>query len=164
MFSFTQRVDGTDISTLQHPSLRSRDIHRISADHNTILEGENVLAASIENSSPHRQSFMHLCRSAPHVLSINIDSVTLVERIRQSRWSSVWICRVDDEEKLRIMKFVSEVHSGMILHELYMYEVVLKECSLVPVCYGVFQWPTGGWFGFLLEDVGDNLEKIYGPE
>ncbi|KAK0447175.1 hypothetical protein EV421DRAFT_187452 [Armillaria borealis] len=52
----------------------------------------------------------------------------------------------------------------MVLRELYMYEAVLRECSLIPVCYGVFQRPAGGWFGFLLEDVGDNLEKIYGPE
>lgn len=97
----------TNAMTLQHPFLRSRDINRISVDHNTLLDGENILAASTEHSGLHRQSFMHLCRSAPHVPSINVDSVTLVEPIQQSRWSGVWRCRINDEEKMRIMKFVS---------------------------------------------------------
>ncbi|KAK0454304.1 hypothetical protein EV421DRAFT_1729522 [Armillaria borealis] len=50
----------------------------------------------------------------------------------------------------------------MIWREFYMYEVVLKECSLVPMFHGMFQRPAGGWFAFCLEDVGDNLEKTYG--
>ncbi|KAK0227651.1 hypothetical protein IW262DRAFT_1346441 [Armillaria fumosa] len=62
------------------------------------------------------------------------------------------------------MKLVARVHAAMVLRELYMYEVALKDCPLIPVCYGVFCRPDGGWFGFLLEDVGDNLEDIYGME
>ncbi|PBK63954.1 hypothetical protein ARMSODRAFT_522267 [Armillaria solidipes] len=97
----------TNAMSLQHPFLRSRDINRISVDHNTLLDGQNILAASTEHSGLHRQSFVHLCRSAPHVPSINVDSVTLVEPIQQSRWSGVWRCRINDEEKMPIMKFVS---------------------------------------------------------
>ncbi|KAK0214300.1 hypothetical protein IW262DRAFT_266938 [Armillaria fumosa] len=62
------------------------------------------------------------------------------------------------------MKLVSECHSEMVLRELYMYEVVLKGCSLVPQFYGTFQRPAGGWFGFILENVGDSLEDVYSSE
>ncbi|PBK63948.1 hypothetical protein ARMSODRAFT_1088300 [Armillaria solidipes] len=150
----------TNAMILQHPYLRSSDIHRISIHRN----GENIPATSNEDSSRpslHRESIVHLCRCAPHIPSTNVGTVTLVERISESRWSTVWRCRVDDDEKLRIIKFVPEVHSTMILRELYMYEVALKGCSLVPKFYGVFYRPVGGWFGFLLEDVGENLEKVH---
>ncbi|KAK0460617.1 uncharacterized protein EV420DRAFT_1762828 [Desarmillaria tabescens] len=161
--SLSLRV-ATNAMILQHPCLRSDDIHRIYADRDTLLDGQSILAARTKDSSlpPSQQSFMHLCRCAPRIPSIDVDAVTLVERVGANRWSSVWRCRVNDEEKLHIMKFVSEVHSNMVLRELYMYEVALKDCSLVPMCYGIFQRPVGGWFGFLLEDVGDNLEEIYG--
>ncbi len=144
---------------LHHPYLRTSDIHRISIHRN----GENIPATSSEDSRPslQRESIMHLCRCAPHIPSTNVCTVTLVERISESRWSTVWRCRVDGDEKLRIIKFVPEVHSTMILRELYMYEVALKGCSLVPKFYGVFYRPVGGWFGFLLEDVGENLEKVH---
>ncbi|KAK0493340.1 hypothetical protein EDD18DRAFT_1333732 [Armillaria luteobubalina] len=40
----------------------------------------------------------------------------------------------------------------------------IMNCPFIPVCYGVFHRPAGGWFGFVLEDVGDNLEDVYGTE
>ncbi len=105
---------------------------------------------------------MNLCRYAPRIPFTNVDTVALVDEIAVSRWSSVWRCRVEGDDKLRIMKLVLTLHSAMVLRELYIYEVALKDCSLVPVCYGVLQRPTGGWLGFLLEDVGDTLEETYG--
>ncbi|KAK0205580.1 hypothetical protein DFS33DRAFT_780179 [Desarmillaria ectypa] len=40
----------------------------------------------------HRQSFMRLCRRVPHIPSVNVDMVILVDGIRAhlSGWSSVW--------------------------------------------------------------------------
>ncbi|PBK63953.1 hypothetical protein ARMSODRAFT_1023587 [Armillaria solidipes] len=146
----------TNAMILQHPWLRSSDIHRISVH----LNSENIPTAS--RHLLRRESFMHLCRCAPRIPSTTVDTVTLVDEIVVSLWSSVWRCRVEVDDKLRIMKLVPRLHSAMVLRELYIYEVALKDCSLVPVCYGVFQRPAGGWFGFLLEDVGDTLEETYG--
>ncbi len=89
---------------------------------------------------------MNLCRYAPRIPSTNVDTVALVDEIACSLWSSVWRCRVEGNNKLRIMKLVPTLHSVMVLRELYIYEVALKDCSLVPVCYGVLQRPAvAGW-------------------
>ncbi len=101
---------------------------------------------------------------APLIISTHVDMVTLVDQLRASRWSSIYTCRVEDDDKLHIMKLVSELHSVMVLRELYMYEVALKNSSLVPKFYGMFQRPVAGWFGFLLENVGDSLDEVYGPD
>ncbi|KAK0229979.1 hypothetical protein EDD85DRAFT_957105 [Armillaria nabsnona] len=146
----------TNAMILQHPWLCSSDIHCIFVHRNS----EDIPAVS--RPLVCRESFMNLSRCAPRLPSTNIDTVALVDEIAVSRWSCVWSCRVEGDEKLRIMKLVPIRHSAMVLCELYIYEVALKDCSLVPVCYGVFQRPAGGWFGFLLEDVGDTLEETYG--
>lgn len=86
--------------------------------------------------------------------------VTLVERIRATRWSSIYTCRVEDDDKLHIVKIVSELHSVMVLRELYIYEVVLKDSSLAPKFYGMFQTLLASWFQLLLENVGDSLGEV----
>lgn len=58
------------------------------------------------------------------------------------------------------MKIVSELHSVMVLRELYMYEVVLKDSSLAPKFYGMFQTLLASWFQLLLENVGDSLGEV----
>ncbi|KAK0470663.1 hypothetical protein IW261DRAFT_1003243 [Armillaria novae-zelandiae] len=146
---------------LHYPWLKCSDIHRIS-----VIDPPNIPPAKsltpLKRSSSLLKSQYLL--QAPRFPSTNVDVVTLVDEIRISRWSSVWKCRVEGDAKLRIMKLVGRVHVSMVLRELYMYEVALKNCPLIPVCYGVFQRPDGGWFGFLLEDVGDNLEEAYGMD
>ncbi|KAK0194689.1 hypothetical protein F5146DRAFT_1037109, partial [Armillaria mellea] len=130
----------TNAMISQHPYLLSSDIHRIFV----LRKAENTRATSSEGPRPslHGESIMHLYRRASHIPSTNVCAVTLVERISEGRWSSVWRCRVEGDEKLRIIKFVPEVHTTMILRELYMF-------------YGVFYRPVGGW------NVGENLEKVH---
>ncbi|PBK86523.1 hypothetical protein ARMGADRAFT_1169003 [Armillaria gallica] len=105
---------------------------------------------------------LQLCRRAPHIRTKTPETVTLLNQIQASRWSTVWTCRAEGRDEPFVIKLVPEARSDMIWREFYMYEVVLKECSLVPRFYGMFQRPAGGWFAFCLEDVGDNLEKLYG--
>ncbi|KAK0473899.1 hypothetical protein IW261DRAFT_660469 [Armillaria novae-zelandiae] len=149
----------TNAMILHQPWLKCSDIHRIS-----VIDLQSIPAA--QNSTPLTSSPSLLqtryLRRAPHFPSPNVDVVTLVDEISVNRWSSVWKCRVEGDAKLRIMKLVGRGHSAMVLRELYMYEVAFKDCPLTPVCYGVFHRPAGGWFGFLLADVGDNLEEVYG--
>ncbi|KAK0449541.1 uncharacterized protein EV420DRAFT_1766945 [Desarmillaria tabescens] len=156
----------TNAMVLQHPWLRSSDIHH------SFRDPQNIPTASHKNSGLmmedpllsllQQQSLVQLCRRSPHVPSTNLKVVTLVSQIRVSRWSTVWKCCTESREEPFIIKLVSETHSDMIWKEFYMYEVVLKECPLLPRFYGMFQRPVGGWFAFYLEDVGDNLETMYG--
>ncbi|KAK0237571.1 hypothetical protein EDD85DRAFT_789728 [Armillaria nabsnona] len=88
----------------------------------------------------------------------NVSDEAQKSGIPVSRWSSIYTCHVKGNNKLHIMKLVAELHSVMILCKLYMYEMALRDCSLVSRFYGMFQRPVGGWFGFLLENVGDSLE------
>ncbi|KAK0184907.1 kinase-like domain-containing protein [Armillaria mellea] len=158
----------TNAMTLRHPWLNCSDIHRIALVGHSARPPSNVQRVkgsipskkSLSTSPPHLRNLLR----APRIPSTNIDTVTLVERIRVGRWSSIYTCRVESEDKLCIMKLVEERHSEMVLRELYMYDAVLKGCSLVPQFYGAFQRPAGGWFGFLLENVGDSLEDVYGSE
>ncbi len=152
---------------LRHPWLNCSDIRRISVIGHP---GLRLFSNSQKNSTPLMRSPSpspihprNLLR-APCIPSTTVNTVTLVERIRASRWSSIYTCRVGGDDKSCIMKLVSELHSVMVLRELYMYEVALKDCSLVPRFYGMFQRPAGGWFAFLLEDVGDSLEEVYGSD
>ncbi|KAK0482026.1 hypothetical protein EDD18DRAFT_1202448 [Armillaria luteobubalina] len=161
----------TNAMMLRHPWLDCSDVHRItlvghppqplSNVRNTpALKGPIPSTNSLSTSPPQLRDLLR----APRIPSTNIDTVTLVEQIRVSEWSSIYTCRVEGQDKLCIMKLVSECHSEMILREMYMYDVVLKGCSLVPQFYGTFQRPAGGWFGFLLENVGDSLEDVYSSE
>ncbi|KAK0478000.1 kinase-like domain-containing protein [Armillaria luteobubalina] len=161
----------TSAMMLRHPWLDCSDVHRIvlvghppqplSNVQNTLaVKGPIPSTKPLSTSPPQLRNL--LC--APRIPSTNIDTVTLVEQIRVGKWSSVYTCRVEGEDKLCIMKLVSECHSEMILREMYMYNVVLKGCSLIPQFYGTFQRPAGGWFGFLLENVGDSLEDVYSSE
>ncbi|KAK0432165.1 uncharacterized protein EV420DRAFT_1772379 [Desarmillaria tabescens] len=147
---------GTNAMILQHPWLNCSDIHRISIIGNP---PQRLLNLDVQNILAPRNL---IC--APRIPSIDVNTVTLLEQIRASRWSSIYTCHLEGADKLCIMKLVSERHSEMVLRELYMYEVVLKGCSLVPQFYGTFQRPAGGWFGFLLENVGESLEDVYGSE
>ncbi|KAK0460630.1 uncharacterized protein EV420DRAFT_1533223, partial [Desarmillaria tabescens] len=155
----------TNAMILHHPWLSCSDIHRISVTglQNIPAANNSIALTKYISLSPLQPRCL---LRAPHIPSTNIDVVTLIERISASRWSIVWRCRVQGgDDKSRIMKLVARVHSAMILRELYMYEVALKDsCYLIPACYGVFQRPAGGWFGFLLEDVGDSLEEVYGMD
>ncbi|KAK0229978.1 hypothetical protein EDD85DRAFT_126609 [Armillaria nabsnona] len=157
----------TNAMILRHPWLNCSDIRRISVIGHP---GLRLFSNSQKNSTPLMKSPSpspihprNLLR-APCIPSTTVNTVTLVERIRASRWSSIYTCRVGGDDKLFIMKLVSELHSVMVLRELYMYEVALKDCSLVPRFYGMFQRPAGGWFTFLLENVGDSLEEVYGSD
>ncbi|KAK0470370.1 uncharacterized protein EV420DRAFT_110267 [Desarmillaria tabescens] len=162
----------TNTMTLQHPWLRSSDIHRISVSQHPVqpsVDIQNTPTASSDSgfvmksfplSLLPQPSLLQLCRSAPRILSTSPDVVTLVSQIRASRWSTVWEDRADDREELFIIKLVPDAHTNMIWREFYMYEVVLKECSLVPRFYGMFQRPVGGWFAFCLEDVGDWRKRM----
>ncbi|KAK0449543.1 uncharacterized protein EV420DRAFT_773976 [Desarmillaria tabescens] len=163
---------GTNAMILQHPWLNCSDIHRISIIGNP---SQRLFRCSDHPSSEELRSLDETTLTvlplqprnllgAPHIPSTHVDTVILLEQIRASRWSSIYSCRVEGADKKCIMKLVSECHSEMVLRELYMYEVVLKGCSLVPQFYGTFQRPAGGWFGFLLENVGESLEDVYGSE
>ncbi|KAK0447177.1 hypothetical protein EV421DRAFT_187600 [Armillaria borealis] len=162
----------TNAMVLQHPWLNCSDIHRIYVIGHPGLQSLSNIQKNLaqKNPAPLTKSLSPspmqprnlLC--APRIPSATVNTVTLVERIRASRWSSIYTCRVEDDEKLRIMKLVSELLSVMVLREVYMYEIALKDCSLVPRFYGMFQRPVGGWFGFLLENVGDSLEEVYGSD
>ncbi|KAF8963854.1 hypothetical protein BDZ97DRAFT_954656 [Flammula alnicola] len=161
----------TNAMILQHPWLNCTDVHRISVIRQTpqplsavqntpAVKGSSSLTKSLSPSPLQPRNLLR----APRIPSTNVDTVTLVEQIQTSRWSSIYTCRVEGDDRLCIMKLVSEVHSIMVLRELYMYEVALKDCSLIPRFYGMFQRPLGGWFGFLLENVGDSLEEVYGSD
>ncbi|KAK0468619.1 hypothetical protein IW261DRAFT_1518443 [Armillaria novae-zelandiae] len=161
----------TNAMMLRHPWLNCSDVHRIdlvchppqplsNVPNTTAMKGAIPSTRSLSTSPPQLRNLLR----APRIPSTNIDTVTLVEQVRVGRWSSIYTCRVEGEDKLCIMKLVSECHSEMILREMYMYEVALKGCSLVPQFYGTFQRPAGGWFGFLLENVGDSLEDVYSSE
>ncbi len=158
---------------LHHPFLRSSDIHRISlCQHTSSTDPRKVPTAStgkhdlmmkdLPLSLLQHRLLLQLHRRAPHIPMKTPEIVTLLNQIQASRWSTVWTCRAEGREESFVIKLVPEAHSDMIWQEFYMYEVVLKECSLVPRFHGMFQRPAGGWFAFCLEDVGDNLEKTYG--
>ncbi|KAK0237575.1 hypothetical protein EDD85DRAFT_951753 [Armillaria nabsnona] len=138
----------TNAMVLHHPSLNCRDIHHISVIGCPGQPFSDVWKTpAVKNFTPLMNSLSLyplqpwnlLC--APRIPSTTVEMVTLKDRIQ-----------------LCIMKLVAELHSVMILCELYMYKVALRDCSLVPRFYRMFQRPVGGWFEFLLENVRDSLE------
>ncbi|KAG7449938.1 uncharacterized protein BT62DRAFT_1002265 [Guyanagaster necrorhizus] len=159
---------------LEQPWFRATDVYRISittTQPSSLLDVQDTTASSktpnfvMETSPlslPQQRSLLRLCRRASHIPSTNCDVITLVSQIRASQWSTVWKSRAEDREELFIINLVPETHSDMIWREFYTYEVVLKGSPVVPRFHGMFQRPIGDWFAFCLEDVGDNLEKIYG--
>ncbi|KAK0219763.1 hypothetical protein EDD85DRAFT_339827 [Armillaria nabsnona] len=160
----------TNAMVLHHPWLNCRDIHRISVICHPpppLSDVQNIPAKNpvslTKSLSPSLMQPQNLLR-APRIASTHVDMVTLVDQIRAGRWSSIYTCHVEDDDKLHIMKLVSELHSVMVLRELYMDEVALKDSSLVPKFYGMFQRSVAGWFGLLLENVGDSLDEVYGPD
>ena len=127
---------------LHHPYLRSSDIHRISLrQHASSTDPRNVPTAStgkhdlmmkdLPLSLLQHRSLLQLCRRAPRIPTKTPDIVTLLSQIKASRWSTVWTCRAEGREEPFVIKLVPEAHSDMIWREFYMYEVVLKERSLV---------------------------------
>lgn len=150
---------------MEQPYFRSSDVHRISL--RTIPPSENT-----PNSSPLTGTYplslsralLQLCRRSPHVPSTKPVIMVLTSVIQNSESSTVWRGHAEGHEPPFIVKLISQSYSEMTWQEFYMYEIFLEECPLVPKFYGMYQRPIGGWFGFCVEDVGDNIEELYGSD
>ncbi len=100
-------------------------------------------------------SLLQLCHHAPHNPTTTHKIIALLNKIWASWWSTVWMCHPEVHEDPFVIKLVAENDSAGVPN--YIYEMVLKESSLISRFHGMSQWtcqhmvcflPWGRWGQF----------------